>query len=174
MSVHHSVHHGWGISCDHYQWCIGPHCTEPTRPLPGHETSLYRAHHPPAAPLYMRPHSTWTPHQYWQLGGQDWKPVQTYLLEHLRTPSADQCWHLVAIKACTYWNAFLFLETLSNSQNFQEQNILLIHVHNLWSHSDKKTLLLSAITKKCCTLNLYHCPTVIIGWETMLYQSDLK
>ena len=131
-----------GGPCNHYQWCIGPHCTGRTRPTM-HETSQSMSS-PPVLTF----------------GGQDWKPVQTYLLEHLRTSSADQCWHLVAIKACTYWNAFLFLETLSNSQNFQEQNLLLIHVHNFWSHFDKETLLLSAITKKCCTLNLYHCPTV--------------
>ena len=74
-----------GYTCDHYTWCIGPHCTAPS---PGH--------------------SPW--HQTWNLPcppitfGLQWHPVvitgDLFKLVHLKT-SSPQKWHLVmAIEAC--------------------------------------------------------------------------
>ena len=40
VSLCHSVNRGF--PCDHYPWCIGPHCTWSPCPVPQHGTSLYR------------------------------------------------------------------------------------------------------------------------------------
>ena len=38
LSISQSVHRGDGAPCDHYSWSIGPHCTAPCPPSPGHQT----------------------------------------------------------------------------------------------------------------------------------------
>ena len=89
------------VQCDHHPLWITPHCTAPPPPD-------------------MRPHCKETPLLDMgpillvAFGGQDYSPVETYLF----TWGPPNCWHLVAIKACTlgtsgrytsYWNAFLFI-----------------------------------------------------------------
>ena len=73
------------ILCDHYPWCIGPHCTAP----PPHTWDL---RDPPASAIW-------------------WPSLETY--SNRVTSGPHQCWHLVHTfgssgRYASHWNAFLF------------------------------------------------------------------
>ena len=113
VSVCHSVHSGGVVPCDHYPWCIRHHCKPP-----GHGTSQYRPPWP--TPLDMEPHCVAPPKPHpppdmvdyctgppppdmgpyctaptnIDIGGQDWRSVQTCSLE-----GPHQYWHLLATEA---------------------------------------------------------------------------
>ena len=72
----HFVHRG--VPCDHYLWCIGPHCTDPHS---GHGTSLDWT----STPLLMTS------------GGHHWRPVQTCSLQEppLPTATGTDIWSLL-------------------------------------------------------------------------------
>ena len=67
-----------GSPCDHYPWCLGPHCAGPSPPW----TSVVG---PPAHPaLAPAPY-------YWHLVANNWRPVQTCSLEDPSSALSNLC-----------------------------------------------------------------------------------
>ena len=69
--------------CDHYLWCIGPHCTETPLPL----LVISSGHH--------------------------WRPVQACSLQVLTFGGYWLCTLHIRDRYASYWNAFLFLHIFS-------------------------------------------------------------
>ena len=96
---------GCGVSCAHYPWCIGPHCTG----LPSPQTWDLTVPSPP--PGYGS--SKYRDALLVASGGHHSRSVQTCSLQ-----DPPPYWYVVAIEAHTvgasgrytsYWNAFLFI-----------------------------------------------------------------
>ena len=84
---------------------MGPHCVGPPQapPDPRHAGLLYRTPSPDMGPYYTAPTNI-------DIGGQDWRSVQTCSLEG--PSSTDICWllrhvRLASGRYASYWNAFL-------------------------------------------------------------------
>ena len=96
-SVSDFVHSGVGVSCDHYKWCIGPHCTVPYVQGPSPLLVISRGQNwrpvqtcslkdPPPSLLVLTPGGWSTQHIWWASG---W---YAFCWNALLLPPANEVW----------------------------------------------------------------------------------